>query len=263
MFDFLLLCVLLVHGSLAQRASFLLNKPQVSTCKWSNWIDRDNPSGAGDYEYVNKNTCKYGVEKYEVTLVAGGSVYDDVNDVPSNVMTYHPTLNPPQIACKNGIQPGCITSSNGYKVGPSPPCCLDYKARFCCKPRPQVATCKWTNWIDRDDSSGKGDYEFDENHKKTCRNGVEKYEVTLVTGGSVYDNVNDVPSNVMIYNPASSEGPQVACVNVLQPRCKTNSNGWKAGPSPPCCLDYKARFCCKIRKYLAAVGKLPVSFDGK
>ena len=117
------------------------------------------------------------------------------------------------------------------------------KGRCGCKP--QVSTCKWTNWIDRDNESGNGDYEFDPALKNKCR--VEKYEVALVTGGSVYDNVASVPTNVMTFNPATSDGPMIACVNTNQPNCKTNVKGWKAGPSPPCCLDYKARFCCSVK----------------
>jgi len=104
-------------------------------------------------------------------------------------------------------------------------------------------TCKWTNWIDRDNEYGRGDYEFDPALKNRCN--VEKYEVSLVSGGPVYTSVASIPTNQVSYNPASSEGPQVYCVNKDQPRCRTNSIGWKAGPSPPCCMDYKARFCCK------------------
>jgi len=103
-------------------------------------------------------------------------------------------------------------------------------------------TCKWTNWIDRDDESGKGDYEFDPALKNRCN--VEKYEVSLVSGGPVYSNVASITTNQVSYDPASSEGPQVYCVNNQQPNCKTNSGGYKIGPSPPCCMDYKARFCC-------------------
>jgi len=108
--------------------------------------------------------------------------------------------------------------------------------------------CKWTNWIDRDNESGKGDYEFDPTMKNRCK--VEKYEVTLVSGGPVYTNVASVPTNQLSYNPASSyaNGPMVYCVNSQQPRCRTNSNGYKVGPSPPCCMDYKVRFCCGNNK---------------
>jgi len=110
---------------------------------------------------------------------------------------------------------------------------------------PIESRCKWTNWIDRDNESGKGDYEFDPALKNRCN--VEKYEVSLVSGGPVYTSVASIPTNQVSYLPASSEGPQVYCVNTQQPGCKTTSNGYKAGPSPPCCRDYKARFCCKKR----------------
>merc|ERR1712215_81525 len=122
------------------------------------------------------------------------------------------------------------------------------KGRCGCKP--QVSTCKWTSWVDRDDPTGKGDYEFDPNQKK-CK--VEKYEVSLVSGGPVYTNVADVPTNVLSYSPSSSVGPQVYCVSTNQPGCKVGQSppieGWKVGPSPPCCLDYKARFCCSVRAF--------------
>jgi len=117
------------------------------------------------------------------------------------------------------------------------------KGRCGCKP--QVSTCKWTSWVDRDDPTGKGDYEFVSNQKK-CK--VEKYEVSLVSGGPVYTNVADVPTNVLSFSPSSSEGPQVYCVNTNQPGCKTNS--------PPCCLDYKARFCCSVRAF--GIGISPI-----
>ena len=107
------------------------------------------------------------------------------------------------------------------------------KGRCGCKD--QVSTCKWSNWFDRDDETGKGDYEFDPELKDKCK--VEKYEVTLVSGGRVYDDVASVPTNVLGFNPASSDGPMIACVNANQPECK----------SPPCCLDYKARFCCSVK----------------
>jgi len=113
---------------------------------------------------------------------------------------------------------------------------------------PIESRCKWTNWIDRDNESGKGDYEFDPALKNRCN--VEKYEVSLVSGGPVYTSVASIPNAIQYqvsYLPASSEGPQVYCVNREQPGCKTTSNGYKIGPSPPCCRDYKARFCCKKR----------------
>ena len=106
-----------------------------------------------------------------------------------------------------------------------------------------IDTCKWTNWIDSDNPSGRGDYEYDPALKDRCS--VEKYEVSLVSGGPVYTSVASIPTNLVFYSPASNEGPRVDCVNTKQLGCKTTSNGYMIGPSPPCCEDYKARFCCK------------------
>merc|ERR1712151_1137903 len=93
------------------------------TCKWTNWYDKDDPSGKGDYEMSELvNRCE--VEKYEVTLVSGGQVYTDVASVSENTLNYYPNTHPngPGITCVNEEQPGCK----------SPLCCKDYKARFCC-----------------------------------------------------------------------------------------------------------------------------------
>jgi len=254
-----LLSLLLTTGSLAQRVKeqpassgeekrllALPSQGKIVPCKWTNWIDRDNPSMNGDYEFDPALKGRCNVEKYEVSLVSGGPVYTSVASIPTNQVSYNPAsayAQGPYVYCVNKDQPGCKVNSNGDRVGPSPPCCMDYKARFCCKKKITVETCKWTNWIDRDNESGKGDYEFDPALKKRCN--VEKYEVSLVSGGPVYTSVASIPTNQVSYNPASSEGPQVYCVNKEQKGCKVNSNGWKAGPSPPCCMDYKARFCCK------------------
>ena len=66
-----------------------------------------------------------------MSLASGGPVYSDVSSVPHNKLVFLPTV--PGISCLNKDQENCELAENGHMVGPSPPCCLDYKIRFCCK----------------------------------------------------------------------------------------------------------------------------------
>merc|ERR1719450_1896052 len=104
---------------------------QPEDCEWLQWINNDGPTWTCDCEsYRDANlTCE--VEKYEVSLASGGPVYTDVTSVPHNNLVFLPTV--PGISCLNKDQENCKLAENGHKDGPSPPCCLDYKIRFCCK----------------------------------------------------------------------------------------------------------------------------------
>ena len=72
-----------------------------------------------------------------------------------------------------------------------------------------------------------------------------------------------IPTNVVSYSPTSTDGPQIYCVNAQQPKYETNGQGYRIGPSPPCCLDYKARFCCKVRPSKPSYGVLKPFRGGK
>ena len=54
------------------------------TCDWTDWQNSDNPSGVGDLEYASKECTESGIVKYEVRLVSGGKVYEDVADITQN-----------------------------------------------------------------------------------------------------------------------------------------------------------------------------------
>ena len=254
MFDLVLLSLLVAHGSLAQRGGseeekrLLLGsspRPRTVPCrKWQGATGNSlysmalHPSMIGDT--TNNKRCKIidarkcsscACDYYVRYSQDGGSTWLGLTfgglpglggtGCPGNGMT-------------SSTQAQAIAWLQDEHIN---------KGRCGCKP--QVSTCKWTSWMDRDNESGKGDYEFDSALKNKCR--VEKYEVSLVSGGPVYNNVASVPTNVVSYSPTSTRGPQIYCVNTQQPKCETNGQGYKVGPSPPCCLDYKARFCCKVR----------------
>ena len=101
----------------------------------SDWHDRDNPSGTGDYEgitdYYNNgwilNPSPAGIE---CRTVSGDVDADDTGEVMS---AYDVTT-------------GCICK----KADQSDNTCNDYEARY---------FFGWTPWLDRDNPSGTGDYE--------------------------------------------------------------------------------------------------------
>ena len=66
--------------------------------------------------------------------------------------------------------------------------------------------------------------------------------MSLASGGPVYSDVSSVPNNKLVFN---SSIPRISCINKDQENCQVAANGHMFGPSPPCCLDYKIRFCCK------------------
>ena len=51
----------------------------TSTCEWTPWQYQDDPSGGGDFEAV-PDGCQ--MEKYQIQLVDGGAIYNDVDDTP-------------------------------------------------------------------------------------------------------------------------------------------------------------------------------------
>jgi len=127
--------------------------PIQQECEWFPWINNDSPSKGGDYEWyrayksdreiykhpkhrkVIQATCE--VEKYEV-MDAFGAVYTDVSSIHQNSLRfwqhgYKSRNNKPTLGCVNKHQKGCQVDKNGHRTGSSPPCCLDYKTRFCCK----------------------------------------------------------------------------------------------------------------------------------
>ena len=70
--------------------------------------------------------------------------------------------------------------------------------------------------------------------------------MSLVSGGPVYNDLSSVPHNKLVW---IEEEQGISCINKEQKDCKVGPDGMMQGPSPPCCLDYKIRFCCKTRAH--------------
>ncbi|XP_037553099.1 cartilage intermediate layer protein 1-like, partial [Nematolebias whitei] len=183
---------------------------------WTQWLDRDNPSGTGDWELLTilqdekpGQICSIPRDVEAVTL-SGQSVAQ----AGENIFTYDKTLG---FVCRNMDQPDKR--------------CNDYKVRFSCSPaackKGKVAPVCWTKWYDRDNPSATGDWETlsdlrNEYPGQICAAPLYIEAATVV---------GEIPAiltgdNIYIYSPTKG----FACRNQDQ----------KSGY----CKDYKVRFGC-------------------
>ncbi|KAG7508924.1 hypothetical protein JOB18_029127 [Solea senegalensis] len=112
---------------------------------WTNWFDRDDPTGSGDWETLFHLHLKYPGKicpipiEIEATTLSGSSpaVTGDAILVENPVIGF---------ICRNSDQ-----TKNKM--------CSDYRVRFRCPPKYCQKEC-WTKWYDRDHPSGSGDWEL-------------------------------------------------------------------------------------------------------
>ncbi|XP_033999777.1 cartilage intermediate layer protein 2-like [Trematomus bernacchii] len=185
--------------------------PEELEC-WTDWFDRDNPSGSGDWENFSNlykenpgKICRK-PQRIEATTLSGlgAAAAGEVifkNDVTSGFV------------CRNVDQPK-------WKM------CSDYRVRFRCHPPFCGEGVCWTDWFDRDNPSGSGDWELLSNLRKEypgkiCENPLMK----VVTTDTV--------------TPAISTGENFFIFNPTQGFVCRNKDQKKGG-----CRDYKLRFGC-------------------
>ncbi|KAL7889651.1 hypothetical protein AOLI_G00019090 [Acnodon oligacanthus] len=180
--------------------------PQVC---YSQWFDRDDPSGNGDYETLTDLRKEYPGEICSQPLTIQAVTMSGVPAENSGkvIQTYDTVVG---FACVNAQQ------KNGD--------CLDYKVRFGCPCAPQVC---YTQWFDRDDPSGKGDYET-------------LVDLRIEYPGKICPKPLSIQATTISGVPAEKTGEVIqtsdtvvgfACVNTDQ-----KNGNW--------CLDYKVRFGC-------------------
>ncbi|TNN60088.1 Cartilage intermediate layer protein 2 [Liparis tanakae] len=180
---------------------------------WTEWYDRDDPSGTGDDEtlsYLHKENpgkiCENPLA-IEAQTLAGLSVADAGEVIHKRDTTTG-------FVCRNKDQP------DDKK-------CSDYRVRFSCTP-PYCATEEcWTKWFDRDDPSATGDHETlpdlrKENPGKICPKPAGIQAQTL-------DGLSVARAGNVIKTKDTTSG--FACVNADQPDGKK-------------CSDYRVRFSC-------------------
>ena len=109
--------------------------------EWTDWLDRDDPVGDGDYEnrhaFPDVDVCN-NPTSIDARARSSGST------AVTHIDLYH------GFWCLNDEQP------NGEG-------CADFEVRFCC-PKKEIDTCdgdnmKWTVWLDSDDPIDSGDWE--------------------------------------------------------------------------------------------------------
>uniref|UniRef100_A0A8C6WJW5 WxxW domain-containing protein n=1 Tax=Neogobius melanostomus TaxID=47308 RepID=A0A8C6WJW5_9GOBI len=181
---------------------------------WTDWFDRDNPSGTGDFEILRKlhkeNPGKICNNPLQIqVLTTGGQPVSCTGDIIDTSDT----------------EKGFICKNSDQRKGR----CSDYKVRFLCPidfcaPPPGC----WTDWFGRDNPSGKGDFEIlrklhKENPGKICNNPLQIQ--VLTTGGQPVSSTGDI-----IDTSDTEKG--FICKNSDQKRGR--------------CSDYKVRFLCPI-----------------
>ncbi|XP_042359865.1 uncharacterized protein LOC121955842 [Plectropomus leopardus] len=177
---------------------------------WTDWFDRDDPSGNGDWEDLSNlrkenpgKICSNPLTIEARTLLGFSAAA--VGDVIYKIDTTSGFI------CRNQDQ--CMKNR-----------CKDYEVRFSC---PASFCGCWTAWFDRDDPSGAGDWEDlsslrNENPGKICSQplGIEARTLSGVIAAATGD---------VIHKSDTTSG--FVCRNKDQYKNKL-------------CNDYRVRFSC-------------------
>uniref|UniRef100_UPI003AACE8EA uncharacterized protein n=1 Tax=Centroberyx gerrardi TaxID=166262 RepID=UPI003AACE8EA len=204
-----LLSIAIIAGLLAESNQQSANN---SEC-WTDWFDRDDPSGTGDWETLSSlrsenpgKICSNPVQ-IDVRTTSGLSVAATGNVVfRADVTT--------GFVCKNKEQ----TTTR----------CHDYRVRFSCNPPFCGGGVCWTRWFDRDNPSGTGDWEVLSSLRAENPGVICAYPLLIeaVTADASMTPAINTGDNIFAYNPTTG----FVCRKMDQP-----SN---------MCRDYKVRFGC-------------------
>ncbi|XP_078681206.1 uncharacterized protein LOC144916087 isoform X3 [Branchiostoma floridae x Branchiostoma belcheri] len=121
--------------------------PKPAKCiSWTDWFDRDNPTGTGDWETLS-----------DLQNENPGRICDSPTGIQARV------IGTGQDASTTGEYFAFYDPVNGFvcrKEDQKDGVCLDYEVRFCCPDVvPDCPEGSWTGWFDRDNPSGTGDWE--------------------------------------------------------------------------------------------------------
>ncbi|XP_072305266.1 uncharacterized protein [Eucyclogobius newberryi] len=176
---------------------------------WTEWFDRDNPSGTGDWELLGQLRKKY-----------PGKICSKPVDIEARTLS---GLTP--AAAGDVVQMNKDTGFVCKKKDQKDKKCSDYRVRFSCySPYCAEEVC-WSKWFDRDNPSGTGDWE----NLSLLR---KKYPGKICKKPK-YIEVVTVSGNV----PAPATGQDFLIFNPTEGFVCKNKPGQK-------CKDYKVRFGC-------------------
>ncbi|KAK7882741.1 hypothetical protein WMY93_028915 [Mugilogobius chulae] len=120
--------------------SFCAPPPQC----WTEWFDRDNPSGTGDWETLEDLRSEY-----------PGRICPKPLQIQVQTTSGAPMSSTGDNIYKADILTGFICRNRDQRKGR----CQDYKVRFLCPLSFCIRQRCYTDWFDRDDPSGTGDWE--------------------------------------------------------------------------------------------------------
>ncbi|XP_078584278.1 uncharacterized protein LOC144866627 [Branchiostoma floridae x Branchiostoma japonicum] len=185
--------------------------------RWTPWFDRDNPSATGDWEVLShlrpENPGQICRSPTDIQVRVKGTEQDAF--LTGEVFVFYDVTT--GFVCKKDDQPDNM--------------CLDYEVRFCC-PR----TCaRWTQWFDRDNISGTGDWEI----LYALANG-NPVGLRPEYPGQICPRPTDVEARVIAtQQEASQTGETFVYYDTANGfACRNNQQRDQR------CLDYEVRFCC-------------------
>ena len=174
--------------------------------RWSNWIDKDDPSFAADHEVIDSNVIYQNI--CQNPTGAEGRIVGSTETTTTQVVTMDTT----GLLCLN------VAQVDG---------CFDYEVRFCC-PDPTVTdlvagTCpngRWSNWIDRDDPTFTADNE-------------------VIDASAIFENICENPTGAegRIVGSTETATTQDVTMDTTGLLCLNVDQSGN-------CFDYEVRFCC-------------------
>ncbi|KAA0707142.1 hypothetical protein E1301_Tti002463 [Triplophysa tibetana] len=209
-----------LSGTQVQQTASIFQVGQYLSEWVTQWFDRDDDTGYGDYEYLSDLLKEYpgllcpNPVGIEVQTISGQPAFQTGNVF----QVYNPTTG---FACVNANQGGEQ--------------CADYRVRFLC-PETLWSSCS-TKWFNRDDPSGKGDYEL-------------LYDLLNEYPGLICPDPIEIEAKTLSGQPASQTGNIFEVYHPLQGFVCVNKQQKESS-----CEDYMVRFTCppKFCKKLASI----------
>uniref|UniRef100_A0A3Q3GEX2 Cartilage intermediate layer protein 2-like n=1 Tax=Kryptolebias marmoratus TaxID=37003 RepID=A0A3Q3GEX2_KRYMA len=179
---------------------------------WTQWFDIDNPSGTGDWELLT-----------DLRSENPGKICDNPTDIEAVTLSGQSVAEAGEKIYKYDTTSGFVCRNEDQLDRR----CNDYKVRFSCPPDVCKEVC-WTKWYNRDNPSGKGDWEtLNSIRKKKSKKQIcpEPIYIEAVTADGDIPAIN-TGDNFYHYSPTIG----FVCRNQDQ----TSGS----------CKDYKVRFGC-------------------
>jgi len=180
---------------------------------WTDWFDRDNPSGTGDWETLSN-----------LRKENPGKICPKPLDVEAQTLSGLSVAAAGDLNTQLDPSVGFICKNHPKKM------CNDYRVRFSCHPPFCGGGVCWTKWYDRDNPSGTGDWELLSNLRSENPGQICPYPLYIeaVTTDTLTPALS-TGENFSAYNPTTG----FVCRN------KDQKDRW--------CRDYKVRFGCPCK----------------